>query len=100
MSLEFMKVTIRSALAGLVGSNRKLLRDEIVELENLLNEMQALRVKAVAVETRNDRINKVDIIDNAIIRTKNDLAIMRETQSKESSFKARAKWFDKGEKSN
>ena len=25
---------------------------------------------------------------------------MRETQSKESSFKARAKWFDKGEKSN
>ena len=61
MSLEFMKVTIRSALAGLVGSNRKLLRDEIVELENLLNEMQALRVKAVAVETRNDRINKVVI---------------------------------------
>ena len=32
--------------------------------------MQALRVKAVAVETRNDRINKVDIIDSAINRTK------------------------------
>ena len=58
MSLEFMKVAIRSVLAGLVGSNRKILRDKIVELEILLNEMQALRVSAVANETANNRINK------------------------------------------
>ena len=51
-------MAIRSVLAGLVGSNRKILRDEIDELENLLNEMQALRVSAVANETANNRINK------------------------------------------
>ena len=49
-------------MAGLVGSNRKLLRDEILELEKLLNEMQDLRVKAVSNVTPDTRVNKVEII--------------------------------------
>ena len=33
---------------------------------------------------------KVEIIDGAIVRTKGDLSILREKQSKEANFKARA----------
>ena len=40
------------------------------------------------------------MIESALNRTKNDLRILRQKLSAERNFKARAKWFDKGEKSN
>ena len=37
--LEFVKVALRSIVAGLVGRNRKELKNEIDELERTLNEI-------------------------------------------------------------
>ena len=56
-----MKVAIRSILAGLVGTNRKVLREDIIELEKLLNEMEILKVKAVAAASNsvNTSVNKL-----------------------------------------
>jgi hypothetical protein len=44
--LEYLKVVIRTVIAGLVGLNRKELRNGIAELEKDLNEMHDLKVKA------------------------------------------------------
>ena len=46
--LEYMKVAIRTVISGLVGKNRKELRKEIEELEEALNEMHELKVRACA----------------------------------------------------
>ena len=43
-----MKVAVRSVISGLVGRNRNELRNEILDLEKVLNEMQNLRSQAVA----------------------------------------------------
>ena len=39
-------------------------------------------------------------VESAINRTNNDLLFLREARSKITSFRARAKWFEQGEKSN
>ena len=56
--LEFVKVAIRSIIAGLVGRNRKELKYEIDELESTPNEMHCLKSTACGLlvgceETRN-----------------------------------------------
>ena len=40
------------------------------------------------------------LIDNAISRTNNDLYILRQRQSADTAFKAKAKWYEYSEKSN
>ena len=40
------------------------------------------------------------MINGAIARLGNDLTLLREKQSAEISFKAKARWFEHGEKSN
>jgi hypothetical protein len=42
----------------------------------------------------------MELIDSAINRTKSDLELLREKSSSETKFRARAKWFELGEKSN
>ena len=41
-----MKVTIRSVISDLVGRNRKETRKEIENLEAVINDMHALKIKA------------------------------------------------------
>ena len=96
--LEFIKVSIRSVISDKVGRNRKILNNEILDLESTLNEMCELRTKASSIIGINER--KLDLIEGAIGRTDNDLRILREKQSSETNFRARAKWFEYGEKSN
>ena len=70
MKLEFIKVSIRSVTANLVGRNRKELKIEIDVLENTLNEMHSIKIKACKIfdsgaDTYEMR-NKIVLIDNAI----------------------------------
>ena len=50
--LEFVKVAIRSIISGLVGRNRKELKNEIDELEVTLNEMHHLKSQACSLDDR------------------------------------------------
>ena len=45
-------------------------------------------------------MNKLALIEKAINRLNQDLSLLRDKQSSEIKFKARAKWYDQGEKSN
>ena len=46
------------------------------------------------------RLNKISLIEGTINRTNNDLGILREKQSKDTNFRSRANWSERGEKSN
>ena len=43
MKLEYLKVVIRSVVAGLVGRSRRDLKEEISDLESELNDMKLLK---------------------------------------------------------
>ena len=98
--LEYLKVVIRTVVAGLVGLNRKELRNEIAELENDLNEMHELKVKACELEKSCKMTRKINLIESAINHIDNDLRTLRAKQSAETSFRTRARWYEHGEKSN
>ena len=72
-----MKVAIRTVISGLVGKNRKELRKEIEELEEALNEMHELKVRACAeISDRDNNEEKVNLINMAIFRIEDDLNTM------------------------
>ena len=53
--LEYLKMTIRSVIAGLVNRSRNELREQISELEQNLNNMLALEIKACALSLKANR---------------------------------------------
>ena len=81
VKLEYLKVSIRSVISENVGKNRKVLRDEILDLENTPNEMCLLRCKANSIQETEIKNTKLELIENAICRTNNDLKVLREKQS-------------------
>ena len=87
-------------MAEAVGRDRGELRKCISEIEENLDDMYKLKCVAYAVVDVQDRGSKVRLITDAIDRLSSDLTLLREKQSASTSFKARAKWFDQGEKSN
>ena len=77
---------------------KKDMRNEISDLKKILNEMHDLKTQACTLDDDDEKANKISLIENTIHRTNSDLMILREKQSKETSFRARANWFDQGEK--
>ena len=72
---------------------------EIVDLEGILNEMHELKKQACALDSNEEEnVNKLALIEDAINRTNQDLNLLREKQSYETAFKARAKWYEQGGK--
>ena len=65
-----------------------------------MNELHSLKASACERVNPVDKINKVSIIEDAIIRTNNDLDILRRKQTDETTFRAKARWYEYGEKSN
>ena len=65
MKLEYLKVVIRSVVAGLVGKSRKELKEEIIELESELNDMKLLKEKACSLRDEVTRVRRSDLIDLA-----------------------------------
>jgi hypothetical protein len=98
--LEFLKVVIRSVLAGLVDRSRKELKQEIKKLEESLNDMHNLKVEACGLVDIDEKTRKSVLVDAAIKRLDGDLRILRLKQSSETAFRARANWYEHGEKSN
>jgi hypothetical protein len=47
MVLEFLKMTIRTAIAGKIGDQRKFLKQNLKELEEELNQMEDLKMIAI-----------------------------------------------------
>ena len=83
-----------------VGRDRGELRRNTGEIEENLEDMHKLKLKVCAVVDVLERETKVRLITEAIDRLGNDLKLLREKQSAATSFRARAKWYDQGEKSN
>ena len=95
-----MKVGIRTVISNLVGRSSKELRLEISDLEGTLNELQLLKATACSLEQNVSNKLKLLHISDAINRVSNDIGVLWEKQSSETAFRARAKWYDLGEKSN
>ena len=68
------------------------------KLEDSLNAMHKLKTDACALVDGCERLEKINLINGAINRLRNDLTLLREKQSAETRFRARAKWFEHGEK--
>ena len=88
--LEYLKVVIRSVIAGVVGMSRKDPKEEISDLEVQLNDMKVIKEKACILDDEVIGMRKVDLIEGAIVQIQNGLSVLREKQSAETSFRARA----------
>ena len=69
-------------------------------MEESVNEMHELKVSACAAPESQVRDRKVGLIDDAIARLVSDFTLLREKQSAKRAFRAKAKWFEQGEKTN
>ena len=85
-------------MAEAVGRDRGELRRNISEIEENLDDIHKLKSTACVVLKDQERGTKVGLITETIDRLNNDLALLREKQSASTAFKARARWFDQGEK--
>ena len=100
--LESLKVSIRTVIATKVAKVRNELREEIVEKENAINQIEKLRIKA----TTNSNINseekqlRLTSCDIAKIKLTEQLSNLRTKLDENLTFVAKAKWFEFGEKSN
>ena len=95
---------IRTVLAEYVGKARKDISNEIEALEAELKEMHKLKEKACDELNCNKEISLnikcITLVCNVISRIMNDILVLREKQSSDTAFRAKAKWFDLGEKYN
>jgi hypothetical protein len=110
--LDYLKVIIRSTMGKYTGIKRSEIVEEISSTELSLNEIEKLRLKVVQNKEKNNisflstqeneqrfqqNLNKVDTAKRSIL---NNLEILRKQLEDTKFFKARAKWYEFGEKSN
>jgi hypothetical protein len=76
------------------------LKQEIVEVEESLNDMHNLKIKACSLDDEVERIRKSRMTDAATNRIDGDLRFVKLKQTSETAFKARANWYECGDKSN
>jgi hypothetical protein len=110
--LDYLKVIIRSTMGKFTGIKRSEIVEEISSTELSLNEIEKLRLKVVQNKEKNNistlstqeneqrfqqNLNKVDTAKRSIL---NNLEILRKQLEDTKFFKARAKWYEFGEKSN
>jgi len=102
MTLEFMKMTIRTIFAQNVSEVRKKTNEEVKEKEEELNQFENLKIKVYQKLNlpENEQQRRIEAIDNAITTLKQNLSNLRKNMLEKMSFASKAKWFEKGEKSN
>ena len=61
-----MKVTIRSVISDLVGRNRKETRKEIENLEAVINDMHALKIKGNKINETERREDMIQLSNTTI----------------------------------
>ncbi len=102
MTLEFMKVTIRSIFSNKVAEIRKKENNELQEKEEEMNQIENLKTKLhtkqnISIQEKEERLKTVD---KAIQTLKTELISLRKRFNDRMSFVSKAKWFEFGEKSN
>ncbi len=101
-TLEFMKVAIRSVIADKNGNLRKVMRNEVMEKEEELQEMEKMKINAIkeTEENNEERLRRLDPINKAITALNESLNKLRNKLSETKAFLNKVKWFEYGEKSN
>jgi hypothetical protein len=96
LKLEFLKVAIRTTIAGKVAEIRKNNNNKIKETEEEINQLIDLKIKLLS---NREEIN-TSRLDIAVSELNKRLAKQRQETAKIANFKSRAKWFEYREKSN
>jgi hypothetical protein len=100
--LEFLKVVIRSVFSAKVAETRKSINLEIGELEDELNDFNALKLSILDEINvlSQDNPEGIEVVDNAITSLKCRLLQKRNNLSTYLAFRSKVKWFEYGEKPN
>ena len=102
LTLEFLKVTIRSIFSSNVSEIKKRMNYEVNEKEEELNQIEHLKIKLYEKPNilNEDRTKRIEVIDKAITTLKMNLTSLRKNLNDKLTFTTKAKWFEYGEKSN
>jgi exonuclease III len=100
LTLEFLKVAIRSVISNKVSENRKQVKSELEEMEDELNYMENMKINVLKNTETPNQTERLENINKAINTLKGStLNLMKKLEDK-TSFYTKAKWFEYGEKSN
>ncbi len=101
--LEFLKVSIRTAMSEETGNLRKVMRSEVTDLEQELNQMEELKITATR-DTKDDenieKARRIEPLNIAINTLKSKLDNVKNKISEKREFVNKTKWFEWGEKPN
>ena len=101
--LEFLKVCIRTAMAEETGNRRKVMRSEVEELEQEINQMEEMKITATRDSKDDEDIEKarrIEPLNIAINTLKSKLSNVKTKISETREFFNKTKWFEWGEKPN
>lgn len=98
MILEFIKMSIRSIFSE---GRKKMVRIDRIEIDSLKSQIQTLKIARENLLLENvlnpEDLNRINV---AITSFENELEPYNLAYSRNLAFRARAKWYKKGEKSN
>jgi exonuclease III/uncharacterized protein YlzI (FlbEa/FlbD family) len=100
MILEFVKMSIRSIFAE---ERKKVVRIDRIEIDSLKSQIQTLKMareKLLLDSNLNYENLNLNLINDSITSLENELEPYNLAYSRNLAFRARAKWYEEGEKSN
>jgi exonuclease III len=103
MILEFLKVSLRKAMSEETGNLRKVMRSEVEDLEQELNQMEQMKITATRDSKDDENIEKarrIEPLNIAINTLKSKLSNVKNKISETREFFNKTKWFEWGEKPN
>ena len=102
IKLEFMKVMIRSICSEETNKIRLGIRNEIEDREITMNQMQNIKIDVIQKQMREqvEDANRLNQIERSIEFLKCEIHALRDKLSESMAFASKAKWYEKGEKSN
>jgi len=104
VKLEYLKVMIRSIFANEICRERGEIRNELEDREKTLNQMEEYRIRSLQTATSSKTEGHEKSRYESIVKSIEYLAIeitkLRNRLSETMAFVSKAKWYEKGEKSN
>jgi hypothetical protein len=102
--LEYLKVMIRSIFASQTSRERKDIRNELEDREKTLNQMQDIKIKTLVRNTNATTADQDQSRYESVVKSIEYLSLeitkFRNKLSETMAFISKAKWYEKGEKSN
>jgi exonuclease III len=96
--LEYMKVGIRTVVAGVTGVMNKYKKDTIKDIEDQINRINKVREDEIGKTSPDERL--LEKINEANEELSSELDILRAKYSEDLAFKSGVRWYEEGEKSN